>query len=89
MRVVMVTSPTCIKCKNLKPILGEFLEEKGIKFDVLDAMSGSEEVSHLIEQYNIKSVPFIIIYNDANEEIFANAGDITLPEIEKVIKEAQ
>lgn len=88
MRVVMVTSPTCVKCKYLKPVLTEYFEDKkSITFDILDAMSGSEEVTSLINTYHIRTVPFFIFYKDDGEVKGTYIGEISIPEIENIVKE--
>lgn len=60
MNIKVLTTPTCIKCKSLKPVMEKVSEDTGIKCEFLNAL----EETDLRNEFNVTSVPFIIFYQD-------------------------
>ena len=74
--VIILSTPTCIKCKSLVPKILEICESKGIPCNKLDAMSEGRE---LVKELNILSVPTVVLYkskDDLNPLVFTGDFDI-------------
>lgn len=63
--VVDFWAPWCWPCKLSKPIFEELSNEMNIKF--LSVNVDDSENTWLVEEYWIKSIPKVILFNDYNQ----------------------
>lgn len=85
MNIVLLTTPTCVKCKAVKEWLPEFCEQRGISLDTLNALDSKGRV--LVDTYKLTQVPVIFLYDKIGNLVEIFKGD-TYPEtIEKFLSE--
>lgn len=83
MNIVLLTTPTCVKCKALKEWLPEFCEKKGISFGTLNALDSKGRV--LVDTYKLTQVPVVFLYDKLGSLITMLSGDIYPESIEKFL----
>lgn len=82
MEIKVLTTPTCIKCKSLKPIMEKVSDNFNIKCEFLNAL----EETDLRNQFNVMSVPFIIFYKDG-KVVFTYDGVLSEAQIVSIIND--
>lgn len=82
MKVVMLTTKTCGKCRAMKPVLTDICSSEGIELEILDAMTEGREIA---TEYNVRSVPFTIFYNDDGSVRKSVFGPLNAKEINGII----
>lgn len=82
-KVLVCTSPTCVKCKALHAMLND--EDVNAEVTFINLMDGSDESKALIKGYNLKSVPFTIIKDEDGSVIKTIQGDYTLDDLNKYL----
>lgn len=82
-KVLVCTSPTCVKCKALHAMLED--EEVNAEVQFINLMDGSEGSKALIKEYNLKSVPFTIIKDEDGTVIKTIQGEYTLDDLDKYL----
>lgn len=84
MNMILVTTPTCGKCKMLKPILAKYCEENSIKLDEVDAASTLG--STLVSTYQITQAPTLFIYDEKGDMIKMMSGDVYMKTIKDFLE---
>jgi len=74
MRVLILTTPTCVKCKSYKESLSLFTDDDSVAIEIRNALD--PDMKSLVSEFNITSVPFTIIYNEIGEVVY-RSHDIT------------
>ena len=80
MKIFKFTAPWCGQCKVLSKKLEKFDACEIVSFDVEE-----EENEPLIEKYNIKNLPLLVLVNDKDEEVKRWCGIVDANEIKKEI----
>ena len=85
MKLTLLSSASCIKCKYLKSKLLPYIEEHVDKIEYHELDAQTPEARPLIEKYRIMSLPFVLVQQGEVEKKFC--GDINyfelIGEIEK------
>ena len=63
--VIYFSTQWCLPCKTLKPIVQQASQETGKHVQFVDA----EQNKDLAEQYGVRSVPTIVVVNDAGQVV--------------------
>lgn len=82
MEVVMVGTPTCIRCKSLAPKLEEYCREHDITYTYMNLGEAPPEIVNLLVSKNIKSAPAFLIYK--GEDTVVVSGDSIFLELESL-----
>lgn len=61
MKVTMIGSPTCIKCKKLHPLVEEHCSSHNIEFSYLDASNLPKNIMDMLISHDIKLLPAFFI----------------------------
>ena len=80
-KVHMVGTPTCTKCKSMKPELEKYCQEHNIPFEYSNITDISSELMELIRSKNILAAPVFFIYNEDSESPIIITGDNIFTEI--------
>lgn len=62
-QVILFTANWCSSCQTMKPIIEQIAKETGIQLAKIDT---DYDIS-LVEKYNVRSVPTMIILENGNE----------------------
>ena len=81
--ITLLTTSTCTKCKELKPLLRELCSELYIQFGEIDAYTPIGLA--LIQEYNLTAVPQIF-YSDG-EKLKRYEGILHIAEIRKFLED--
>lgn len=81
-RVLYFTSPTCVPCQQMKPIAQQVCQEEGIPINFIDV----QQDSVMKNQYNITSVPTIIVVDINNNILLRHTGAIPRPQFQRIIQ---
>ena len=79
MKLIKIYSKTCGPCK----VLEKNLKESGVKYDNVDITSKEGET--LIEQYNIRTVPTLLLIDDNGSIIKKHIGILNVEDIKSFI----
>ena len=74
-KVHMVGTPTCTKCKSMKPELEKYCQEHNIPFEYSNITDISSELMELIRSKNILAAPVFFIYNEDSEVFLKTIPD--------------
>ncbi|MDD4843254.1 MAG: ribonucleoside triphosphate reductase [Anaerotignum sp.] len=66
--IMLFTTKTCVNCNMVKA----FLEQANIAYEVVEA----EENTDLVEKYEIRSVPALVVQNGLEYNLYVNASNI-------------
>ena len=79
MKLIKIYSKTCGPCK----VLEKNLKESGVKYDNIDITSKEGET--LVEQYNIRTVPTLLLIDDNSSIIKKHIGILNVEDIKSFI----
>ena len=79
MKLIKIYSKTCGPCK----VLEKNLKESGVKYDNIDITSKEGET--LVEQYNIRTVPTLLLIDDKGSIIKKHIGILNVEDIKSFI----
>lgn len=79
MKLIKIYSKTCGPCK----VLEKNLKESGVKYDNVDITSKEGET--LVEQYNIRTVPTLLLIDDNGSIIKKHIGILNVEDIKSFI----
>lgn len=79
MKLIKIYSKTCGPCK----VLEKNLKESGVKYDNIDITSKEGET--LVEQYNIRTVPTLLLIDDNGSIIKKHIGILNVEDIKSFI----
>ena len=82
--LVKFGAPWCGPCRMMKPILDDFVS-KHPEVNFIDIDIDEEENANLRDEYNIKSVPTILVF-DGDRLIKTEFGMKSLLQLEELIK---
>lgn len=82
MKVVMIGTPVCIKCKQIAPQLEEYCKEHEIEYVHYDLPNVPKELVDILMSKNIKQAPAFIIYKQ--NDIVVISGDSIFLELESL-----
>ena len=86
MKVLMIGTPTCMKCKNLAPRLKEYCQEHSVDYEYINLENAPSDIVQLLISKNVKSAPAFLIYKDpdivvvSGDDIFLELNHINLEE---------
>lgn len=75
-KVLMIGTPTCYKCKLVKPEIIKVCESRGINFEYHDLQNLPTEVRNVIILHRISQAPVVILYKDADIHSIFYGNDI-------------
>jgi len=76
MRLIMIGTPTCVKCKSMKPNISEYCNRVGIPFKYFDFSPVlPEDIKSLIIEKGIRTVPVFLLYRDNDTTPAIITGD--------------
>ena len=70
MKLMLFTGSWCIPCQQMKPIVKNVAEERGIELKVVDVETGIETAN----AYMVRGVPMLILLDDIGVEINRASG---------------
>ena len=79
MKLIKIYSKTCGPCK----VLEKNLKESGVKYDNVDITSKEGET--LVEKYNIRTVPTLLLIDDNGSIIKKHIGILNVEDIKSFI----
>lgn len=79
MKLIKVFSKTCGPCK----VLDKNLKESGVEYDSVDIES--DEGDNLIEKYNIRNVPTLLLVSDDGTLVDKHVGVLNVEAIKNFI----
>ena len=79
MKLIKIYSKTCGPCK----VLEKNLKESGVKYDNVDITSKEGET--LVEQYNIRTVPTLLLIDNNGSIIKKHIGILNVEDIKSFI----
>lgn len=83
MKVIMIGTPVCTKCKSIAPRLEEYCKEHKIEYSYKNLNDAPNDIIELLISNNIKQAPAFIIY-DA-ERIIVDSGESIFSELDNLI----
>lgn len=76
--VYYFTADWCPPCKKMKPIVAEIDRDvPNVRFQIIDADSEIE----LVSNFNIRSIPTFILFDEDNNEVNRISGAVTKEEM--------
>lgn len=75
MKVLMIGTPLCTKCKAMRPKIEYYCSEHGISFRYEDLSHASKDILEILVSKNIKSAPAFLIYKKEDESPVVVSGD--------------
>lgn len=78
----MIGTPTCAKCKTIKPKIMKYCEEHNIEFTYQHLTEISRDIYDILMSKNVKSAPAFLI--DKGEDIVVVSGDNIFMELETI-----
>jgi len=81
MNIMYFSTSWCGPCKMFKPIVNQVSQELGINIQFIDAESSGD----LANNYNINSVPTIIITDSQGSVTYRHSGILSKDELSRVI----
>lgn len=87
MRIVMIKTSYCMKCKEMLPMIRDLCSTRGVGLEVYDATSdkGKEYIELLRNMTPLDKVPVLVFYNDYSELVKVTEGSMTYKEINEVL----
>lgn len=82
--LVFFEAPWCGACKILHPIVNELADENR-DYPITIAVVNTDHERELSQQYEIRSLPTLIIFNDNMEVIQKGPGMISKPRLQELI----
>ena len=70
MKLMLFTGSWCIPCQQMKPIVKEVAEERGIGLNIIDVETETETTN----AYMVRGVPTLILLDDIGVEINRASG---------------
>ncbi len=70
MKLILFTGSWCIPCQQLKPIVKDVAEERGIELNIIDV----ETETVTANAYMVRGVPMLILLDDIGVEINRASG---------------
>lgn len=83
MKLMLFTGSWCIPCQQMKPIVKEVAEERGIGLKVVDVEAETEAAN----AYMVRGVPTLIKFDDDGGEVGRKIGGLTKEQIEEFLSE--
>jgi len=84
MKLIIATTPTCVKCKSLHHIINS-LDEGTVDAKFINILDESDESKSLLEEFGIKQVPYLIFYNSEGKVVETMSGSVSKSDILKII----
>lgn len=81
-KVLMIGTPTCIKCKSLAPKLEAHCKERGIDYEYINLGEASPEIIEILNAKNVKSAPAFLL--DKGDDKVLMSGDNIFLELESI-----
>jgi thiol-disulfide isomerase/thioredoxin len=82
MKVLMIGTPTCIKCKSIAPRIEEYCEEHFIEYEYMNLQDAPSDILNILLAKNIKQAPVFLIFKDS--KIVVLSGDDIFLELESL-----
>lgn len=82
MKVLMIGTPTCIRCKSIAPKIKEYCKEHSVDYEYLNLQDAPSDILSILISKNVKSAPAFLIYK--NESIVVVSGDDIFLELESL-----
>lgn len=77
MKVLMIGTPTCIRCKSLAPKLEDYCKNHNIEYQYIDIQEVPSDIMDILIAKNIKQAPVFFI-DRGEETILVSEDDIFL-----------
>ena len=78
MKVVMLGTPVCHRCKSIRPVVEEHCTEKGIEFFYFHLQEAPPDVIDIVRSHQVKQAPAFLIYIENKEVVVISGEDIFL-----------
>lgn len=75
MRLFMIGTPTCTKCKSMRPRVEHYCRENNIEFIYKDLQEVSKDIVDYLVAQSVKSAPAFLIYKDGDIKPVVVTGD--------------
>ena len=85
MRILYFSTRTCAPCAQFKPIVSSVCSLMGIQLEMLDAI----ERQDLASQYNVVSVPTLIIMNGSGAVVGRQTGAMPKTQLQEMLTRYQ
>ena len=73
MKLLMIGTPTCIKCKSIAPQIKEYCEEHSVDYEYFNLQDAPSDILDILVAKNIKSAPAFLLYK--NDNIIVVSGE--------------
>lgn len=82
MKVLMIGTSSCTKCKQMYPVLDKYCQDHSIEFEYTNLVDASPDVVNLIREKHIQKAPVFLIYKES--ESYIVSGDEIFVELESL-----
>lgn len=82
MKIIMIGTPVCMKCKSIAPKLEEYCKEHHIDYIYMNLSDAPSDIVQVLISKNVKQAPAFIIYR--GEDTLILSGDDIFVELEKL-----
>ncbi len=82
MKLMLFTGSWCIPCQQMKPIVKNVAEERGIELKVVDVETDIETAN----AYMVRGVPMLILLDENNNEVDRASGVMSREQVVDFVK---
>ena len=82
MKVLMIGTPSCVKCKQIAPSLEDYCKDHNIEFNYLNVSEASPSILDILVSKGIQQAPAFLISRP--EETIVLSGDNIFLELESL-----
>ena len=82
LKVLMIGTTTCTKCKSILPVLDEFCRSRNILYQYLNISEVPEHILKILTDKGVTSAPAFLIYK--GDETVVVTGDEVFVELESI-----
>lgn len=80
MNIYYFTADWCRSCQTFKPTVQSVSQQKGVHVNYVNI----DYETTLVEQYNITSVPTLMIVDNSGNVVFRNSGVMSAPQLTEI-----
>lgn len=82
MKVLMIGTPTCIRCKSIAPRIEEYCKEHSVDYEYMNLQDAPSDILNILISKNVRSAPAFLLYKESN--ILVVSGDNIFLELESL-----